>query len=48
MLREEWDEVYQHLERGGRQSVITQAGARDGLLLRREGWEVVVIVNTTG
>ena len=32
----------------GRQSVITQGGARDGLLLRREGWEVVVIVNTTG
>ena len=48
VLREGWDEVYQHLERGGRQSVITQAGARDGLLLRREGWEVVVIVNTTG
>ena len=34
--------------RGGRQSVISQGGARDGLLLRREGWEVVVIVNTTG
>ena len=32
----------------GKQSVITQGGARDGLLLRREGWEVVVIVNTTG
>ena len=31
----------------GEQSVITQGGARDGLLLRREGWEVVVIVNTT-
>ena len=25
--------------------MITQVGARDGLLLRREGWEVVVIVN---
>ena len=34
--------------RGGRQSVISQGGARDGLLLRREGWEVAVIVNTTG
>ena len=43
-----WDEVYQYWGRGGRQSVITQGGARDGLLLRREGWEVVVIVNTTG
>ena len=32
----------------GEQSVITQGGARDGLLLRREGWEVDVIVNTTG
>ena len=35
------------LREGGEQSVITQGGARDGLLLRREGWEVVVIVNTT-
>ena len=35
-------------EGGGRQSVISQGGARDGLLLRREGWEVAVIVNTTG
>ena len=34
--------------RGGTQSVISQRGARDGLFLRREGWEVVVIVNTTG
>ena len=31
-----------------RQIVITQGGVRDGLLLRREGWEVVVIVNITG
>ena len=31
-----------------RQSIIAQGGVRDGLLLRREGWEVVVIVNTTG
>ena len=48
VLREGWDEVYQYWGRGGRQSVITQGGARDGLLLRREGWEVVVIVNSTG
>ena len=33
---------------GRGESVITQGGAKDGLLLRREGWEVVVIVNTTG
>ena len=32
----------------GEQSVITQGRARDGLFLRREGWEVIVIVNTTG
>ena len=48
VLREGWDEVFEYWGRGGRQSVITQGGARDGLLLRREGWEVVVIVNTTG
>ena len=35
------------LREGGRQSVIAQGGAKDGLLLRRKGWEVVVIVNTT-
>ena len=35
-------------EGGVGDSVITQGGARDGLLLRREGWEVVVIVNSTG
>ena len=35
------------LREGGRKSVVTQGGAKDGLLLRREGWEVVVIVNTT-
>ena len=29
-------------------SVITQGGVSDGLLLHWEGWEVVVIVNTTG
>ena len=34
--------------RGGRQSVITQGVVREGLLLRREEWKVVVIVNTTG
>ena len=33
--------------RGERRTITTQGGARDGLLLSREGWEVVVIVNTT-
>ena len=42
------DVVFQYWGRGGRQSVITQEGVRDGLLQRREGWEVVVIVNTAG
>ena len=32
---------------GGRM-LFTQGGVRDGQLLRREGWDVVVIVNTTG
>ena len=36
--------VYQYC---GRQSVITQGGVREGLLLRWEGWEGVVIVNIT-
>ena len=31
---------------GGR--VVLLRGVRDGLLLRREGWEAVAIVNTTG
>ena len=29
-------------------SISTEGGVGDGLLLCREGWEVVVIVNTTG
>ena len=37
----------QSTRRGGRQSVITQGGVREGLLLGRERWEVDVIVNTT-
>ena len=32
---------------GGRVLVLGEL-MRDGLLLRKEGWEVVVIVNTTG
>ena len=36
--------VYQYC---GRQSVITQGGEREGLLLRWDGWEGVVIVNIT-
>ena len=39
ILREGWDTVYQYWGRGGRQSVITQGGVRDGLL---------VIVTTQG
>ena len=48
VIREGWDTVYQYWGRDGWQSVITQGGVRDGLLLRSEGWEVVVMVNTTG
>ena len=29
-------------------SIVTQGGVRKGLLLRGEGWEVVVIVNSSG
>ena len=36
VLREGWDAVYQYSGRGGRQSVITQGGVREGLLLGRE------------
>ena len=32
---------------GGR-VLLLRGGVRDGLLLRREGWEAVAIVNTTG
>ena len=28
--------------------LLLREGVRDGLLLRREGWEMVVIVNATG
>ena len=41
------DAVYQYWRRGGRHSVITQGEVRDGLLLRKEVWEVVVIINAT-
>ena len=46
--REGREKDYYYAGKSGRQSVITQGGAREGLLLRREEWEVVVIVNTTG
>ena len=36
------------LKGGGMKSISTEGGVGDGLLLCREGWEVVVIVNTTG
>ena len=29
-------------------SIVTQGGVRKGQLLRGEGWEVVVIVNSSG
>ena len=36
------------LREGGNRVLLPRERARDGLFLRREGWEVVVIVNTTG
>ena len=49
---------HRHSGRGGMQyisieggvggSIVTQGGVRKGLLLRGEGWEVVVIVNSSG
>ena len=46
-LREEWDAVHQYLGRGERQTIVTQGGVEDELLVRREGWEVVKEVNAT-
>ena len=46
-LREEWDAVHQYLGRGERQTIVTQGGVEDELLVRREGWEVVIEVNAT-
>ena len=48
LMREGWDEVYQYWGRGGRQSVISRGWVWEGLFLRREGWEVVIMANTTG
>ena len=37
VLRERWDTVYQYSGRGGRQTVVTEGGVEDELLLRKEG-----------
>ena len=47
VLWEGWDAVYQCLGRGERQTVVTQGEVEDELLVRREGWEVVIEVNAT-
>ena len=47
VLWEGWDTVYQCLGRGERQTVVTQGEVEDELLVRREGWEVVIEVNAT-
>ena len=39
---------YISIEGGVGGSIVTQGGVRKGLLLRGEGWEVVVIVNSSG
>lgn len=46
-LRDGWDAVYQYSERGGWQTVVTKGGVGDELLVRKEGCEVVVLVNAT-
>ena len=38
---------YQFSGRGGRQTVVTEGGVEDELLVQRESWEVVVLVNAT-
>ena len=49
VLRERWGGMKSISSEGGvGGSVLTQGGAREGLILRREEWEVVVIINTTG
>ena len=35
VLRERWDAVYQYSGRGGRQTVVTEGGVEDELLLRK-------------
>ena len=37
VLRERWDAVYQYSGRGRRQTVVTEGGVEDELLLRKEG-----------
>lgn len=37
VLRERWDAVYQYSGRGGGQTVVTEGGVEDELLLRKEG-----------
>ena len=46
-LRDGWDAVYQYSERDGWQTVVTKGGVGDELLVRKEGWEVVVLLNAT-
>ena len=46
-LRERWDVVYQYSGRGWRQTVVTEGRVEDELLVRKEGWEVIVLLNTT-
>ena len=43
-LREGWDAIYQYSGMGGRQTVFTEGGLEDKILIRREGWEVVVLI----
>ena len=44
VIRKGWNVFYQYLERGGRQTVVTEGGMEDELLVRKEGWEVDVLV----
>ena len=44
VIRKGWNAFYQYLERGGRQTVVTEGGMEDELLVRKEGWEVDVLV----
>ena len=46
-LREGWHAVYQYSDRGGRRTFVTEGGVEDELLVLREGWAVVVLVNAT-
>ena len=46
-LRERWDAVYRYSGRGWRQTVVTEGRVEDELLVRKEGWKVIVLLNTT-